>query len=321
MLAIPLASSAQIYVGFNVGAPPPPLPYYSQPTLGVSGQVWQPGYWAWGPAGYYWVPGTWVTPPSPNTYWTPGYWGYNNGQYAWNNGYWGSQVGYYGGINYGYGYPGTGFYGGRWNNGVYMYNTAYANVNPMVVRRVYVNRYGIVRVGTRYAFNGPGGVIMRPTLAQLAYMHARHIEATRLQIEHARIAALDRNLYYSVNRGRPTVLAVTRPIESVRVLPHYQAVRDSDREAARRYVTNRTVTHTTVTHNAAKHTTVTHTTTTHTTTHMSNASAHANAHANAHATGAKPAPAAPSKAAPEKATPAKPSQKSDKKKPPSLTYA
>ncbi|HTU82381.1 MAG TPA: YXWGXW repeat-containing protein, partial [Candidatus Acidoferrales bacterium] len=214
MLAIPLSASAQLFVGFNIGTPPPPLPYYSQPALSVPGQMWQPGYWGWGPAGYYWVPGTWVTPPSTGTYWTPGYWGYNNGGYAWNNGYWGPSVGYYGGINYGFGYPGTGYVGGMWNNGAFAYNTAVTNVNQRVVRNVYVNRTVVVRhVVNRYSYNGPGGVIARPTAAQLAYARERHIAATRLQVEHARIASEDRSLYASVNRGRPPVTAVARPIE------------------------------------------------------------------------------------------------------------
>src|SRR5579862_4998262 len=149
VLAIPLNAPAQIAVGVNIGVAPPPLPYYTQPALSTPGQVWEPGYWAWGPAGYYWVPGTWVTPPQANTYWTPGYWGYNNTSYDWNPGYWAPQVGYYGGINYGYGYYGTGYNGGMWQNGTFAYNTAVSMVNPNVIHTVYVNRNGIVTaVGT-----------------------------------------------------------------------------------------------------------------------------------------------------------------------------
>ena len=54
--------------------------------------------------GYYWVPGTWVEPPAEGLLWTPGYWGWGNGAYVWNAGYWGPTVGFYGGIDYGFGY-------------------------------------------------------------------------------------------------------------------------------------------------------------------------------------------------------------------------
>jgi hypothetical protein len=334
LAAFPLASQAQVYVGFNVGAPPPPLPYYSQPALAVPGQTWQPGYWAWGPAGYYWVPGTWVMPPAANTYWTPGYWGFNNGGYGWNNGYWGSQVGYYGGINYGFGYPGTGFYGANWNNGVYRYNTVYTNVNPAIVRNVYVNRFGYVRpvYATRYSFNGPHGVILRPTHEQVVFAGERHIVATPVQVEHARIAAQDRNLYYNVNHGRPAVVAVARPINSAHAIPHYEAVRTTDHVTTSKTVTTHTVTHdtatqATVTHNnnTSTHNTPTHTTTsTHTTATHNETPAHAttsthNTTTSTHNTSTQHAAAAshpahqPPHAAPAKAPPA---HETDQKKPP-----
>ena len=50
-------------------------------------------------------------PPTTGALWTPGDWGYGYGGYFWNAGYWGPYVGYYGGINYGFGYFGIGFYG------------------------------------------------------------------------------------------------------------------------------------------------------------------------------------------------------------------
>jgi hypothetical protein len=191
------------------------------------GQIWQPGYWAWGTAGYYWVPGTWVTPPSAGLNWTPGYWGYNNGSYAWNNGYWAPQVGYYGGINYGYGYFGNGFNGGYWNNGVFSYNTAVMSVNPAIVRTTYVRRVIEPTVVTRYAFNGPNGVRVRPTVQELVVMREHHIAPTRVQIEHARVAALDRDLYARYNGGHPRVVAVERPVHSVQSLPHFSRVTTS----------------------------------------------------------------------------------------------
>ena len=238
--AIPLTSQAQVFIGFNIGTPPPPLPVeYSQPLLTTPGEVWQPGYWAWGSAGYYWVPGTYVTPPSANLYWTPGYWGYNDGAYAWNNGYWAPQVGYYGGIDYGFGYPGVGFTGGYWNNGSFLYNTAVTNVDRRFVTNVFTRDVVVRRAGVRYAFNGPGGVRVRPTARELVVAREHHVSPTTVQIEHARIAGQDRLLYVRNNHGQPRVLAVSHAIRTTRALPHYRAVTAADRRTADRMVRTR----------------------------------------------------------------------------------
>ena len=60
---------------------------------------------------YYWVPGTWVMAPQPGLFWTPGYWAWNGNGFLFNEGYRAPQVGFYGGINYGYGYFGQGYQG------------------------------------------------------------------------------------------------------------------------------------------------------------------------------------------------------------------
>jgi WXXGXW repeat (2 copies) len=49
--------------------------------------------------------------------WTPGYWGEDEGAFNFHEGYWGEHVGFYGGIDYGYGYGGRGYEGGRWDTG------------------------------------------------------------------------------------------------------------------------------------------------------------------------------------------------------------
>ena len=108
------AALAQIAVGISVHVGPPALPVYAQPPCPGDGYLWTPGYWAYGPVGYYWVPGVWVTPPRVGVLWTPGYWGFAGGLYGWHAGYWGPHVGFYGGINYGFGYGGVGFFGGEW---------------------------------------------------------------------------------------------------------------------------------------------------------------------------------------------------------------
>ncbi|HSY69172.1 MAG TPA: hypothetical protein VK813_11050 [Edaphobacter sp.] len=106
---------------------PPAIPDYEQPPAPGDGYIWTPGYWAWTGDGYEWIQGAWVAAPYTGALWTPGYWGYGYGGYFWNVGYWGPYVGYYGGINYGFGYFGIGFYGGYWGGGHFWYNHAYCN--------------------------------------------------------------------------------------------------------------------------------------------------------------------------------------------------
>ena len=67
--------------------------------------------------------------PEAGFLWTPGYWGWRGSGFFFNEGYWGIGVGFYGGINYGFGYFGRGYDGGHWDNGHFFYNTAYNRVN------------------------------------------------------------------------------------------------------------------------------------------------------------------------------------------------
>jgi hypothetical protein len=121
-------------------AAPPALQDYDQPECPEDGYLWQPGYWAYNPGGgYYWVAGTWIAPPSADLLWTPPYWGYEGSHYIFHAGYWGSEIGFYGGIDYGYGYGGVGFVGGSWYGGHFRYNTAVVRVGGRV-HNVYVDR-------------------------------------------------------------------------------------------------------------------------------------------------------------------------------------
>src|SRR6516162_2800402 len=169
LLAFRDGAMAQVEVGISISAiiPPPPLPIYYQPPCQVEGWLWMPGYWAYDPEmGYYWVPGVWVLPPQIGWLWTPPYWGFYNGAYYWHRGYWGPHVGFYGGINYGWGYPGTGYIGGIWEGGRFSYNTAVTHVNTYMVHNVYVNRTVINNttvVNNRISYNGGrGGINARP---------------------------------------------------------------------------------------------------------------------------------------------------------------
>src|ERR1700733_16142923 len=159
-VAMPAVASAQVAVGVSIRVAPPAIPVYEQPPCPTEGYLWTPGYWGYGPDGYYWVPGLWAAPPRVGFLWTPGYWGFAGGLYGWHAGYWGPHVGFYGGINYGFGYGGVGFVGGEWRGGAFAYNSAYAHVDGTVVRNVYVNRTVInnTTVVNRASFNGEGGV-------------------------------------------------------------------------------------------------------------------------------------------------------------------
>lgn len=194
---------------------PPALPEYQQPECPVDGYLWQPGYWAYSldSDGYYWVPGVWVAPPSAGYLWTPPYWGYNGIRFVFYRGYWGTSIGFYGGINYGYGYGGSGYYGGEWREGRYHYNTAVVRVNTVVVHNTYVNTTVInntVINNNRTSFNGRGGVTARPTPQEVQATHEKHIMATPDQIRNQRVARGDRSQFAAANGGKPTNLAAEK---------------------------------------------------------------------------------------------------------------
>src|SRR5262249_16702493 len=109
--AWPPSAIAQVSVSVSVGFPPPALPVYEQPICPGEDYIWTPGYWAWDDydEDYYWVPGTWVLAPERGYLWTPPYWGWNGVSFIFYQGYWGPRVGFYGGIDYGYGYTGRGY--------------------------------------------------------------------------------------------------------------------------------------------------------------------------------------------------------------------
>src|ERR1700761_4346911 len=163
LVLLPAASFAGVFVSVTIA--PPMLPVYTQPLCPGEGYLWNPGYWAYGDEGYYWVPGVWVRPPQVGLLWTPGYWGWGGGNYIWHAGYWGPHVGFYGGVNYGFGFTGVGFVGGAWGGNAFRYNTAVTAVNTTVVRNVYVDRTVIVNrtVVNNVSYNGPGGVAARPS--------------------------------------------------------------------------------------------------------------------------------------------------------------
>src|SRR5579871_4204338 len=147
LAALPLAAPAFVSVGISVNIAPPPLPVYVQPPL-----------------------------PAVGFLWTPGYWGWEGGVYLWHGGYWGPHVGFYGGVNYGFGYGGVGFEGGYWRGRDFYYNRSVSNLGGVHITNVY-NKTVINNVNvTRVSYNGgEGGLRARPSSSELAAEHDRHV--------------------------------------------------------------------------------------------------------------------------------------------------
>ena len=207
---------------------PPPLPDYAQPPAPGDGYVWTPGYWAWGPYGYYWVPGVWVEPPYVGGLWTPGYWGFYGGRYLFYPGHWGFHIGWYGGINYGFGYVGFGYEGGYWNSGHFFYNRVYNNINERAVRNVYSYRAN-VRVNNNFRENnnvrannnvrpsyrgGPAGVQSNPRPSEGAAYREPTAPRMNTQVQHEQNYGAVRGQYATENHGKPAMTSESRPLRA-----------------------------------------------------------------------------------------------------------
>ena len=210
VLAMSAASFAQIGVSIRIG--PPALPVYEQPICPGDGYLWTPGYWGYAEDDYYWVPGTWVTAPEVGFLWTPGWWGWGGGGFLFHEGYWGPHIGFYGGINYGFGYFGHGYEGGRWDGGHFFYNRSVNNVNVTNIHNVYnttvVNNTNINRVSYN---GGEGGINDRPRADEEAAANERHIPPVAAQTQHMEAARNNPQQRFSANHGSPAVAATPRP--------------------------------------------------------------------------------------------------------------
>jgi hypothetical protein len=217
VLAMVITSTAGFaQIGITVSFGPPALPVYEQPICPAEGWMWTPGYWAWDPdyGDYYWVPGTWVEVPQVGYLWTPGYWGWGGGGFLWHEGYWGQHVGFYGGINYGYGFFGDGFEGGRWQGRQFFYNRNVSNVNVTLIHNVYdttvINRTTVNRISYN---GGEGGIPARPTSQEEAWGNEHHIPPVAAQVQHIQTARTNPQLRASANHGKPPIAATARPGE------------------------------------------------------------------------------------------------------------
>ncbi len=218
LLLAPAVSKAGVFIGISVA--PPVLPVYVQPPCPAEGYIWTPGFWQWDPevADYYWIPGTWVLAPQPGYLWTPGYWAFNDGFYGWRQGYWGPHVGFYGGVNYGFGYFGSGFEGGRWDHDRFFYNTAYSRVNVTNIHNTYINNVTVVNnhnTFNRISYNGGNGIQAQPGRTETVAMREQHLQPTAMQQTHFAVARQDRSQFQAANHGAPPAAALMRPAASV----------------------------------------------------------------------------------------------------------
>src|SRR5271169_2706669 len=220
-----LSSASFGQVGISVRFGPPALPVYEQPLCPGEGYLWAPGYWAWSDddGDYYWVPGTWVEAPEVGFLWTPPFWGWEAGVFIFHEGFWGPRVGFYGGINYGFGYFGEGYEGGRWDNGRFFYNRSANNVTN--IHNVY-NTTVVNNTVNRVSYNGGnGGITARPSAQDEAAARESHIPPAAAQTQHVQAARSDRQLRASVNQGKPPIAATPKPgaLQDRAVVPAKQA--------------------------------------------------------------------------------------------------
>jgi hypothetical protein len=126
-------------------------------------------------------------------------------------------VGYYGGVNYGFGYMGIGFAGGMWDHGFFRYNTAIMHVDGRYIHNTFedrgmVDRYTVAR-GSHVAFSGgPGGIHHDPMPEERIAERDSHMDRSSFQMQHEGAARNDHSSYFKANGGHPATLAVQRPM-------------------------------------------------------------------------------------------------------------
>jgi hypothetical protein len=122
------------------------------------------------------------------------------------------QVGWYGGVDYGY--YGSGYVGGRWRGNTFAYNTAVSNVDPARVRIVYRDPGAVNHNWNRISYHGGrNGIQAQPAAGQLAAARARRLGPSSAQMRQAQIASTDRGNFARVNRGRPASAALASSLQ------------------------------------------------------------------------------------------------------------
>ena len=106
----------------------------------------------------------------------------------------------------------NGYQGGYWRGRDFYYNRSVNQVNVTNIHNVYNNTVVNNTTVNRVSYNGGnGGINARPTAAQQAALHQRHVAPTSVQTQHEQMARTDRAQLASVNHGRPEVAATPKP--------------------------------------------------------------------------------------------------------------
>jgi WXXGXW repeat (2 copies) len=84
LLAVPIATRAQVSLDITV-APPPPR--HEVPPPPRRGQVWAPGHWNYQGGHHVWVAGHWM-PERPGYRWEPDAWTQRGQQWHYEPGHW-----------------------------------------------------------------------------------------------------------------------------------------------------------------------------------------------------------------------------------------
>ena len=121
-------------------------------------------------------------------------------------------VGFYGGVNYGYGYGGVGYGGGRWEGNSFAYNRSVTNVNVNVVHNT-INETVVNNVTVnKVSYNGgAGGTTARPTPQERAVSTEQHVPPTPMQHQHVAQSLRNPDLSVKANGGHPAIAATPRP--------------------------------------------------------------------------------------------------------------
>ncbi|MGC9199972.1 MAG: hypothetical protein ACP5E5_13720 [Acidobacteriaceae bacterium] len=136
-------------------------------------------------------------------------------------------VGFYGGIDYGFGYIGIGFFGVYWNHNHFFYNSQVTNVG----RGGYSYRHAVVYNGREYSgrpsnrvsYNGgPGGINVRPRPSEITASRFARTGALPEQRQAQNLAARNPSQLCANNRGRPALAAQSRalrPSHNIAAMP------------------------------------------------------------------------------------------------------
>lgn len=88
-LFAPPAHAADVSIGVNIGAPPPPRhEVYVERDRPGPDYVWVNGYWGGEPGHYAWTKGHWDRPPHRGARWVEPRWENRGGHYTFVRGYW-----------------------------------------------------------------------------------------------------------------------------------------------------------------------------------------------------------------------------------------